>query len=524
MSEASAPGNRPRAEAGVSAREAEVLLAIAERLTNAEIAARLSISVRTVESHVSSLLRKLHAEDRRALAGCVAPPPRPASMPVVASAGTGSRPAALTPFVGRTVERAELAAAVRAHRLVSAVGPGGVGKSRLALAVLDDLAADFPDGAWFVDLSAVAEPDGIAPQLATVLGLGEHGDRAAEEAAAAWLARRRALIVLDSCEHLLDGVVALVERLLARRAGLRVLVTSRARLLVPFEWVVPVRGLRLDQPGAGRSDAEELFWQRAEAAGGALRASDTARVERICRDLEALPLALELAAARTASLGLDGVEANLADPVQLLAGGRRDNDRHSSIGASLDWSWALLGDHERAVLCRVAAFGEAFTAADATKLCVEASLVQIEDVATTLAALAEQSLLTSSGCASGTTYRLPEWVRRYAANRGDGAGEAGPADGDTHRRQDPCRPRIATRSPVSRGGHGCDQGPASRPLSADNDTAEEAASDDQPPHPRRSGRRAAGHVRRRGRSRPARAPGRDPPSPSSTPGHRCRPA
>ncbi len=152
-------------------------------------------------------------------------------------------PAPLTSFVGRAAERAALAAALGEHRLVTAVGPGGVGKTRLALSVVGDVAGRYADGAWYVDLVPVTDPAMVAPAIAAALGLGERQGRSSEDIVLGWLAPRQALLVLDNCEHLLDGMAALVERLLAGCPRLSVLLTSRARLLVPFEWVFGVPGL-----------------------------------------------------------------------------------------------------------------------------------------------------------------------------------------------------------------------------------------------------------------------------------------
>ena len=219
--------------AAVSAREAEVLAALGEHLTNAEIAARLFISVRTVESHVSSLLRKLQVDDRRALAAAAALRPATSSQRTVAV----PLPSPLTSFVGRAAERAALADALAAHRLVTAVGPGGVGKTRLALSVIPDVAGRYADGAWYVDLVPVTDPVMVAPAITAALGLGERQGRSSEDIVLGWLAQREVLLVLDNCEHLLDGMAVLLERLLAGSPRLSVLVTSRARLLVPFERV-----------------------------------------------------------------------------------------------------------------------------------------------------------------------------------------------------------------------------------------------------------------------------------------------
>ena len=248
---------------GVSAREAEVLAGVAEHLTNAEIAERLVISVRTVESHVSSLLRKLGVSDRRALAGLavavadgVAPsrPRRPAA----------SLPAPLTPFVGRAAERAALAAALAEHRLVTAIGPGGIGKTRLALAVAAELAGRFTDGVGYADLVPVTDGSMVVATLAAALGLGEQPGRSAEETVLDWLRDRDVLLVLDNCEHLLDGVVVVAERVLAACPGVTVLAMSRARLLVPYEQVFSVPGMTVCSDGG---DAVELFLERVAAAG-----------------------------------------------------------------------------------------------------------------------------------------------------------------------------------------------------------------------------------------------------------------
>jgi DNA-binding CsgD family transcriptional regulator len=281
------------AEVGISAREAEVLAALGEHLTNAEIGARRFISIRTVESHVSSLLRKLQVEDRRALAAAVA------NLSGAAGARTAAAlPSSLTPFVGRVAERAALTEALREHRLVTAVGPGGVGKTRLALSVAADASDRFADGVWYVDLVPVTDPAMIAPAIADALGLGERQGRSATENVVAWLADRESLLVLDNCEHLLDGVVVLLERLLAGSPRLSVLATSRARLLVPFEWVFPVPGLSVQADDGGPGDAVELFLGRAAAGGSPLTPEDTLRIAAVCRGLDGMALAIELAAAR----------------------------------------------------------------------------------------------------------------------------------------------------------------------------------------------------------------------------------
>lgn len=415
------------AGAGVSSREAEVLAALEEHLTNAEIADRLFISVRTVESHVSSLLRKLRVDDRRGLVAVAAARRNRAAMATArgspaAIAGDGRFPAPLTSFVGRVGERAALIDALGAHRLVTAVGPGGVGKTRLAQTVAADLAERFADGAWFVDLVPVSDPSMVAPAIAAVLGLGEYRGRSAEDTVIGWLAPRESLLVLDNCEHLLNGVVVLLERLLASCPRLSVLTTSRARLLVPFEWVFPVPGLFVDVDGGG--DAVELFRVRAAAAGSPLTTGDSERLAAICLGLDGMALAIELAAARVASLGLDGIEAGLADRLRLLTGGPRVDDRHRSLRSALDWSYALLDEASQSVLRRVCVFAAPFTAAAAADVLTCWPPVESSAVPGILAGLAEQSLLVAIADPAGTQYRVLETIRQYGADRLAAGGES----------------------------------------------------------------------------------------------------
>jgi predicted ATPase/DNA-binding CsgD family transcriptional regulator len=407
-------------EAGVSAREAEVLAALAEHLTNAEIGTRLFISIRTVESHVSSLLRKLQVADRRALAVAAATTQSAQATTTV----TAPLPSPLTPFVGRVAERSALAEALHERRLVTAVGPGGVGKTRLALSVAADVAGRFADGVWYVDLVPVTDALMIAPAIADALGLGERQGRSATDNILSWLAERETLLVLDNCEHLLDGVVVLLERLLAGSARLTALATSRARLLVPFEWVFPVPGLSVEADDGGPGDAVELFLGRAAACGSPLTSDDNKRVAAVCRGLDGVALAIELAAARFPSLGLDGLEAGLADRLRLLTGGPRIDDRHRSLRSTLDWSYALLDEPDQAVLRRVSVFAGPFTATAAAVVLAGWPPVPAGAIPTILAGLADQSLLIAIAEPSGTRYRVLETIRQYGADRLGDAGES----------------------------------------------------------------------------------------------------
>jgi predicted ATPase/DNA-binding CsgD family transcriptional regulator len=395
-----------RAEAGVSPREAEVLELVGARLSNAEIGARLYISVRTVESHVSSLLRKLEVPDRRALALHTSEPPARPPLPTP-----------LTSFVGRVRERAELVELIKKHRQVTAVGPGGVGKTRLALAVAAEAVGEFADGVMFVDLVPVTDPGVIATAVAGALGLGEQIGRDMTESVVAALADHNALLVLDNCEHVVDGVAPFLERLLATCPRMTVLASSRARLMVPYErmYQVPPLSLAAD----GESDAVTLFTERAAALGWPLDPALHGQVAAICERLDGMALAIELAAARYPTLGLDGITVALSHPLRMLTGGSRSDERHCSVRAALDWSHALLEPADQALLRQLSVFAAPFTAASAATVTgSEASLV-----ADGLARLAEQSLLMVTVAPAGTEYRALETIRQYGTERLADAGE-----------------------------------------------------------------------------------------------------
>ncbi|MDX3521952.1 ATP-binding protein [Streptomyces scabiei] len=393
----------------VSAREAEVLALLGEHLSNAEISARLFISVRTVESHVSALLRKLDEPDRRALSRRAADMaraerPRPAA----------SLPAPLTAFIGRARERAELAQAVKTRRQVTAVGPGGVGKTRLALAVAADAAGDFADGVWFVDLAPVTDPARVGAAIAAAVGVGEQPGRGVDASVLTALADRQALLVLDNCEQIRDGVAPFLERLLVACPGVRVLATSRARMLVPFEWVFPVPPLSSD--GGAESDAVTLFLERAAAVGRPPEPAVRDRIAAVCERLDGMALAIELAAARWPTLGLDGLTAGLSDQLRILSGGPRADDRHRSVRAALDWSHELLEPPDRALLRRISVFVVPFTAEAAATVAGFAPL-DASEISDGLGRLAEQSLLTATPTATGTRYQALETIRQYGTER-----------------------------------------------------------------------------------------------------------
>ncbi|HZC73709.1 MAG TPA: LuxR C-terminal-related transcriptional regulator [Jatrophihabitans sp.] len=393
----------------ISPREAEVLRALGEHLTNAEIAARLVLSVRTVENHVSSLLRKLGAADRRELAAMASleasiPPDR---APIV------GLPIVWTSFVGRDGERAQVLAALDEARLVTLTGPGGTGKTRLAAEVSAEHAASSRHGATWVDLVPVRE-SGLLRAVAAAVGVTEQPERTLADVIYEELARRGPhLLVLDNCEQLTSTVARLVLRLLGACPDTTVLATSRERLGVPGEQLIQVPPLSLTD-GGGAPEATRLFLERA-----ALRDADADRVAEICRRVDALPLAIELAAARVPSLGVDGVLVALQDSFRFLTEHGRE-ERHRSLGAVLDWSFALLDEAEQQMLRRLGIFAGSFDLPAAAAVTDEVDQASTADL---LGRLADKSLVEHTRTAAGSRWRLLDTVRRYAREQSESAGE-----------------------------------------------------------------------------------------------------
>lgn len=385
----------------MSAREAEVLDAVGAHLSNAQIAGRLHISVRTVESHVRSLLRKFGAADRRELAALA-----PASSP----AAVVGLPVLWTSFVGREREREAVLAALRQSRLVTLVGPGGVGKTRLAVEVARGAASLFPSGCGFAELVPVREGF-VVQAVASVLGVSERPRQPLAEAVLGHLAARRLLLMLDNCEHLLAEVAEFTERLLAACPGVRVLATSRERLAVTGEHTVSVPPLSLVAGAAGgsASEAAALFADRARAVdSGCISA---VAVDELCARLEGMPLAIELAAARSASLGQDGLLAALDDYLQLLAGGRGADPRHGSLRAVISWSHDLLDDAERGMFHRLGVFAGSFDLGAARAISGDAGRGAVADL---VGRLADKNLLVAGHGSGSGRWRMLNTIRAYA--------------------------------------------------------------------------------------------------------------
>lgn len=391
----------------MSPREQRVLELLGEQLTHAEIAGRLFISVRTVESHVASLRRKLDLPDHRSLVRF--------AVAERSSAGPAAGlPVQLTSFVGREQELTALSAALQTARLLSAVGPGGVGKTRLAIRVAEATAARYPDGIRFVDLIPVPDSARLETAVAHACGAKPSSRLGPVEALVSTLGRQQVLLVLDNCEHLVNAVAVLAERLVTACPALTILVTSRTRLAVAFERVHRVDGLGVGADG----DAVELFVDRAVAAGSAPPSvADRERISAVCQALDGLALAVELAAVRLPSLGLEGVERGLLDQADLLTGGTRVNPRQQSMRETLDWSVALLDESARVTLRRLSVLMAPFDVEVATSVATFPPL-SIKQIHLAVERLADHSLIAAAPTSAGPlVYRLLEPVRQYGLAR-----------------------------------------------------------------------------------------------------------
>jgi predicted ATPase/class 3 adenylate cyclase/DNA-binding CsgD family transcriptional regulator len=338
-------------------------------------------------------------------------------------------PAQLTSFVGRQTEIESLREVLAANRLVTLIGAGGAGKTRLAVQVAADLAREFGDGVCYVDLAPITHPDVAPVTAARALELPDQPGRSTVDTLLRHLHDREMLLLLDNCEHLLEASAALVAALLGGAPRLTVLATSREPLGVAGEamWQVPSLSL------AG--DALELFADRARLAKTdfAITDDNIAAVAEICRRLDGMPLAIELAAARVRALSLTEIVDSLHDRFRLLTGGSRTVvRRQQTLRASVDWSHALLTDTERILFRRLAVFLGGFDL-DAAQAVTGADGVQRYQVLDQLTLLVDKSLVVAENAGGTTRYRLLETVRQYALEK---LGESGEADAVRSRHRD----------------------------------------------------------------------------------------
>jgi predicted ATPase len=329
-------------------------------------------------------------------------------------AGPGNLRPAPTSFIGRESELDEVQAAVKAHRLVTLTGVGGVGKTRLALEVAGRLADEFPDGVWVFELAAVTDPAAIPDAVAAVLGITQQPGKTVSESVAAALEGRLRLLVLDNCEHVLDAAADLIEAILAQSATVRVLATSREGLGVPGEQVWPVPSLDV---GAGiDSAAVSLFVERAQGIAPSfamVNGDEAAAVVEICQRLDGIPLAIELAASRMASMTAREMRDRLDQRFRLLVGSRRGLERHHTLRHAVAWSYDLLHDTEKTVLDRCSVFAGGF---DLQSACAVAGSDDLDEYAIleVLDTLVRKSLLVADRSSGRTRFSMLETIRQFA--------------------------------------------------------------------------------------------------------------
>ncbi|AOK29016.1 MULTISPECIES: ATP-binding protein [Burkholderia] len=342
--------------------------------------------------------------------------------------------AAPTVLVGREQTVADVLAALGAARVVTLVGAGGIGKTRVALEAAMRADASFPDGAAFVSLATVACPQFVPDALAGALGIARPGGSPTLDSVLASVAQRRMLLVLDNCEHLLDVAAQIATTLTESGAGLCVLATSREALRIQGERLYPIPPL--DVPGEGADDTETLGASAVQLFSARARAVDprfpldehsVSLMASVCRRLDGLPLAIELAAARAAVLGIDVLAAHLDNHFRLLTGGFRTAlPRHQTLQAMYDWSYRLLGDAERLLLRWLGVFRDSFSI-DAVRAVVGTQGLADADLLDTIASLVSKSLLSVDNAPSAPRYRLLTTTRAYALQQLENNGECAAA-------------------------------------------------------------------------------------------------
>jgi predicted ATPase/class 3 adenylate cyclase len=335
-------------------------------------------------------------------------------------------PTQLTSFIGRTMELGEAKRLLASNRLLTLLGPGGTGKTRLMLQVASDLTEQFPDGVWLVELAPHTSPELVVEKTAGVLGVRGQPDRSLLDSLVVYLRRKEILLLLDNAEHLIHASAELAERLLAVCPQVKILVTSREALSIDGETTFQVPSMSL--PAAGvvtvaeleTAEAAQLFLERARAVRPdfKLTASSVQAVVEILRQLDGIPLALELAAARLKVMPAEGIAARLNDRFRLLIGGRRTAlPRQQTLQALIDWSWNLLEESERVLLRRLSVFSGGWILEDAQQVAGDVPLDEFT-VLDNLEALVDKSLVTTGSLPDGSQrFYLLESIRQYARDR-----------------------------------------------------------------------------------------------------------
>jgi predicted ATPase len=402
----------------------EIIDAIIHRAPTSVVALNPVVPL-ALERVISRCMEKA-AEDRYHTAAEVAsalrnPVPSPAPGP--GSVCTARLPHQLTRFIGRRREVSEIRIALSDARLVTLSGPGGIGKTRLALQVASDCIREYADGVWFVDLAPVSDPELVPQTLASALGVREQEGQTLTETLRMYILAKSLLLVLDNCEHLVGACAQLADALLRACPHLRILATSRESLSITGEEILRVPSLSLPDPDQTANpasvlneEAVQLFVDRARLVRStfALTDSNAVAVAKICVALEGIPLAIELAASRVRVLSVDQIFARLHDRLGLLTGGSRTaTARHQTLVAAIDWSYNLLSAAERTLFRRLAVFPGGWTLEAAEAVCAGDGVARIE-VLELLSGLVDKSLVLTEERRGYLRYRFMVMLREYA--------------------------------------------------------------------------------------------------------------
>ena len=343
-----------------------------------------------------------------------------------------------TSFIGRERELDEIKGWLGNARLVTLLGMGGLGKTRLSLQVAAELMAEYPDGVWFLDLAPIRDPVLVASEAAQVLGVREEPERALIDSLCAYVKARRVLLVLDNCEHLIEATSQLAHALLRAGPQVRMIASSREMLHVPGEQAYPILPLPVPRSGdsleaLARLTAVRLFVERAQVhkPSFALNEREAPALAELVARLEGIPLAIELAAARVRSMTVGDINARLKDRYKLLTGGSRVlQQRQQTLRALVDWSYELLNQQEQSVLGRLAVFAGGFDLAAAEQVC-GAEPLDGDDVLDLLGSLVEKSLVMLDESNAAARYRMLETIRDYASEKLEQCGDR-PAIAERH--------------------------------------------------------------------------------------------
>ena len=329
----------------------------------------------------------------------------------------GELPAEVTGFIGRSVELASVQRMLRGSRMVTLTGPGGVGKTRVALRAVASLREHYPDGVYLVELSALADPELLPRTVCAALRLGEQTARPPLDLLTEYLSGRATLLVLDTCEHLVDACAMLTDLLLRDSPGTSILATSRQPLDVPGEHTLVIPPLPVEPGPDDGNGAVALFAQRAAAVvpGFTLTEANTADVLALCRRLDGIPLAIELATVRLRAIPLDQLALRLEDRFRLLTGGRRTAlPRHQTLRTTIGWSHELCSPQERLLWARLSVFAGSFDLLAVEAVCSGGELDR-DEVLEQLIGLVDKSVVLRVDGPSGTRYRLLDTIREYGA-------------------------------------------------------------------------------------------------------------